>query len=184
MFGLESCDDSLVKEPWECGGSVWQTLNLCIWIGHTKILLMVCGFIKHKDRLHRSNQSLTALHSPSLQHHWLTTICLSHLPDMHTIPLHLFEKWVIMTYTGNSILSGALSIVSYYLVFIFLDEMNHQFIYIIVQSNHSYAHSPVQPMQYLHFLWNMTFLLCLSSSSACTSQSVQDLLTHDDNNCF
>jgi hypothetical protein len=47
--------------------------------------------------------------------------------------------------------------------------MNHQFIYIIVQCNHSYAHSPVQPMQYLHFLWNMTFLLCLSSSSACTS---------------
>jgi hypothetical protein len=47
--------------------------------------------------------------------------------------------------------------------------MNHQFIYIIVQSNHSYAHSPVQPTQCLHFLWNMTFLLLLSSSSACTS---------------
>jgi hypothetical protein len=28
-----------------------------------------------------------------------------------------------MTYTGNSILKGVLGIVSYYLVFIFLDEM-------------------------------------------------------------
>lgn len=119
-FGLESCDDSLVKELWEWGGSVWQTLNLCTCMGYTKILLTICRFIKHKEGLHRSNQSLPALHSASPQHHWLTTIYLSHLPDIHTIPLHLFEERVIMNYTENSILNGALGIVSYYLFSLFL----------------------------------------------------------------
>jgi len=127
----------MIPKSRSCGSEVVvfdKTLNLCIWMGYTKILLTICWFIKHKEGLHRSNQSLPALHSPSPQHHWLTTICLSHLPDIHTIPLYLFEEWVILPYTGNSILNGALGTVSYYLVFIFLDEMNHQFIYIIVQS--------------------------------------------------
>ena len=57
-----------------------------------------------------------------------------------------------MTYTGNSILNGELGIVCYYLFFIFLDEIIYQFIHITVQSTHSYAYSPVQPMRYLHFL--------------------------------
>jgi hypothetical protein len=86
-----------------------------------------------------SNEPLMTWPSPSPQCHWLTTLSVPHLTDMHTMPFPSFQErgldcshkfWPSVEDCPYCCPN---------LVFIFLDEMNCWFVYTVVASNHSPA---------------------------------------------
>jgi hypothetical protein len=117
-FSFSSAYKTLEKVP--CGSSlmlIWfpdwgvARVRLQCWthtqFGYssgweTKILWMPWDIIKDKDpacqilgpQIQVSNQPLLWLSSPSPQHHRLTTISMSHVPNIHARPYPSFQKRV------------------------------------------------------------------------------------------
>lgn len=100
---------------------------------------------------------------------------------------HLFKEGVTMTSKRNFHTKCSMGInISPALIFIFLNQMNHQYVYIIMVSDHTNAQSLVQLTEHIHLLehsHHFSFILFISKNITLSRHNWSTRATITSKNC-
>lgn len=138
----------------------------------------------------RNRCSSTALPSfacPHILPHDGTTASISITQSCTQVLFHLFKKGVTMTSTRNFHTKWSMGInISPALIFIFLNQMNRQYVYIIMVSDHTNTQSLVHLTEHIHLLEHsnhFSFILLISKNIMLSKHNSSTRATITSKNC-